>query len=133
LRKKIIIFELNEIIFQIKKGKKWIYANILEEDGKKTNKDYFWGEISYEKGLIIYWLPSVQAFLEASEAKKIKAIVHKSAPIWTGQETSKVLEDTKSVSIILEDDPEAIIDLIENGNQNYFEWEHPLMLEKFDK
>jgi hypothetical protein len=126
-------FELNEIVFQIKKGKKWIYANILEEDGKKSNKEYFWGKILNEKGRIIYWFPSVPAFLAASEAKKIKTSVHKSAQVSTGEEASQGLEDTKSVSIILEDDPEAIIDLIENSNENYFDWEHPLMLEKFDK
>jgi len=125
-------FELSEIIFQIKKGKKWLYANILEENGKKTNKEYFWCKIKNENGKIIYWLPSVQTFLEASEAKKIKAIVHKSAQASTG-DGEKALEGSKFVSVILEDEPNAIIDLIENANENYFEWENPFILEKIVK
>lgn len=123
-------FELSEIILQIKKGKKWIYANILQEDGRKTNEKYFWCKIIIENGRIIYWFPSVQPFLEASETKKIKAIVHKPAPVSTVKEA---LEDSKAVSVILDDEPEAIIDLIENGRENYFEWEHPVMFVKIDK
>jgi hypothetical protein len=123
-------FELSEIILQIKKGKKWIYANILEEDGRKTNEKYFWSKIIIENGRIIYWFPLVQAFLEASETKKIKAIVHKPAPVSTNKEA---LDDSKAVSVILDDEPEAIIDLIENGNENYFEWEHPVMFVKINK
>lgn len=121
-------FKLDEIVIQIKKGKKSLYANVLEEKGEKAKDEYFWCKISNEKGKILYWFPSSERFLKAAELKKIKAIINNETDSvnLNGQD-----KDVSRESVILIDEPEKIIDMIEDGESNYFEWEHPIILIKY--
>lgn len=123
--------QLECIVLQIMKGKKWLYANVLEMEGEKATDKYLWGRINNEDNKIVFWAPSVGMFLKAVESKKIKAIVAKKAKLKDSNELSE--EETLPVSITLIDESKAIIDLVENGEVNFFEWDHPIVLNRLIK
>jgi hypothetical protein len=122
--------EPQSVTLKIMKGKKWTYANILELEGEKAKDEYLWGRISNEKEKIVFWHPLVRSFAEAAESKKIEAIIHRKLPAANGEEVS---QDMMPDSITLTDQPEAIVDLIENGGSKYFDWENPVTFTRIIK
>jgi len=108
------------ITCKIKKGKSGLYLNVIEmPDGELTDY-YFWGKIKKENQKIIFWQPSVDAFKKAHEAKKINAIIEKTDPDKSGKQRVKFVK--------LTDDPEVVLDLIENKSSEYFDLENPIVL-----
>ncbi|MDK9708895.1 MAG: hypothetical protein OEL83_17775 [Desulforhopalus sp.] len=115
--------QFESIICQVSKGRKWLFANVLEESGKKADGTYFWGKIAKEDRKIVIWRPSVAAFREAVAAKRLQAMASTTDP----NKTDTYRDD----SVHLLDKPETIIDLVESGGSTYFEWEEPMILIKF--
>lgn len=120
--------KLESIVLKVMKGEKWLYANIIEMEGEKATDKYLWGRISKEERKIIFWAPSVKEFAKAAESKKIDATVSKKTKSKGCNEISE--EEEYPDNVILKDEPKTIIDLIENGESNYFEWDHPIILSK---
>lgn len=115
-------FKFESITCQIKKGKNWIYANVLEMPNEKIGGYYFWGRLKKEDRKILIWLPSAEAFRKAAEAKQIDAIVDAT------HSTKLKMQTIKSVKLL--DNPEKIVTLVENSGSDYFDWEDPIVLIK---
>jgi len=105
---------------QVKKGKKWLYVNVLEMTNEDISEYYFWARIKKENKKIIFWLPSIEAFNEASETGVIKAEVKKTLNTRTGKQR---IENIK-----LLDEPKTIIDVLERNGSKYFVWDEPAIL-----
>ncbi len=120
-------FKLETVTIQILKGKQWLYANILEMENKKANEEFFWGKIKKQENQIVFWLPSTESFTKAAESEKLHAIIDKSEPITNGRE---IVQEMGLGEVKLLDDPEKIIDLIENKGSSFFYWENPIVLIK---
>ncbi len=118
-------FNLATITCQIKKGKKWLYFNVLELPGVEEDGYYHWGKIKKENHEIIFWYPSVEAFHEASKSKKLNTIVEKTT---SGNSKKQSIKKIK-----LNDNPKAIIDLIEDSSSEYFDWENPVIVMKLKR
>jgi hypothetical protein len=112
------------VIFQVLKGGKWIYANVLEMEGKKAEDAYYWGVVKKEQGRIVFLYPSVPAFVQAAESQRIKAVIEKSQSSTT-TEASAAEGKSGSVKVTLTDTAEAVVHLVENGGNDYFDMEHP--------
>ena len=104
------------ITCQILKGKNWLYINELEFPEEEDDGYFFWGRLKKEERRILFWSPSVEAFAAAAESKKIRALVNKN-------ESGSRIEDVR-----LQDEPEKIIELIENSGSEFLEWEAPITL-----
>jgi hypothetical protein len=123
--KKSNSLQFESLTCQVSKGRKWFYANVLEESGKKADGTYFWGKIAKDGRKIVIWRPSVAAFREAVAAKRLQARVTTPDPAKT--------DTYRDDSVHLLDSPETIIDLVEKSGSTYFEWEEPMILVKIGK
>ena len=114
------------ITFQVLKGGKWMYANVLELEGKKAEDVYYWGVVKKEQGRIVFFSPAVPAFVQAAESQRIKAVVEKSQ-LPTTAEASPAEEKSSSVKVTLTDTAEAVVRLVEDGGNDYLDLEHPVV------
>lgn len=89
---------------------------------EKIEGCFFWGKLKKEDRKILLWLPSAEAFRKAAEAKRIDAIVD------VTHSTKLKMQTTESIKLL--DDPEKTVNLIENSDSDYFEWEDPIVLIK---
>lgn len=112
--------KIESITIQVMRGDRWLYANVLELEEQKKEQRYYWGKIFKEDNQIIFWLPSTDAFKTAVELKKLQAIVEKATTL--GGESSE--------TILLQDDPKTIVNLVEEKGSHFFDWEHPVVLIK---
>ncbi len=126
---KVIFLEDKEDIetakIKIMKGKKWLYFNMLPEDGDKE-PEYLWGRISIEDNRIIFWHTANDPFAEAVKKRKIKGTINKTKDI-----SGKVSFETSTV--ILTDSAKNIINLVETSDKNYFVWDDPTVFIKLAK
>lgn len=114
------------VTFQVLKGGKWMYANVLELEGKKAEDAYYWGVVKKEQGRIVFLSPAVPAFVQAAESQRIKAVVEKSQPPTTA-EASQTEGRSGSVKVTLTDSAEAVVRLVEDGGNDYLDIEHPVV------
>jgi hypothetical protein len=114
------------VTFQVLKGGKWMYANVLEVEGKMAEDAYYWGVVKKEQGRIVFFSPAVPAFVQAAESQRIKAVVEKSQPPTTA-EASPVARKSGSVKVTLTDTAEAVVRLVEDGGNDYLDLEHPVV------
>ena len=114
-------FKFESMTCQIKRGKEWLYANVLEIPNEKVD-GYYWGKLKKENNKILLWLPSAEAFREAAEAKQINAIVD------VTHSTKLKMQTTETVKLL--DNPEIIVNLIEIRGSKYFQWEDPIVFIK---
>jgi len=118
-------FKLESITCQIMKGGKDLYLTVLEMPDEGIAGFYYWGKVEIENRKILFWLPSFDAFKEAYEANKIKAILDKTKADKSGKQ--------KIENIKLIDDPKIIVELIKDNNWKYFDFENPIVLIKLMK
>ncbi len=114
------------VTFQVLKGGKWMYANVLELEGKKAEDAYYWGVVKKEQGRIVFFSPAVPAFVQATESQHIKAVVEKSQLPNTA-EASPTEGKSGSVKVTLTDSADAVVRLVEDGGNDYFDLEHPVV------
>ena len=112
-------FKFESMTCQIKRGKNWLYANVLEIPNEKVD-GYYWGKLKKENRRILLWLPSAEAFREAAEAQQTNAIVD------VTHSTKLKMETTETVKLL--DNPEKIVNLIEISGSKFFQWEDPIVL-----
>ena len=122
IEKKEGTLKFESITCQIMKGRKWLYASVLEGADKKDGQCYFWAKITKDNKKIVIWRPAVAAFRDAVTAKILQAATADPNPIKEGTFSDD------SVHII--DRPEIIVDLVESKGSTYFEWEEPTILVK---
>lgn len=113
------------VTFQVLKGEKWIYANVLEMEGKKDGDAFYWGVVKKEQGRIVFLYPAVTAFVEAAQSNRIKADIERHQSSVTGGAPSE--EKSGSVKVILTDTPESVVQLVEGGGGDYLDVEHPVV------
>ncbi len=114
--------KFQSVTCRIMKGRKWLYANVLEASGENVGDFYFWAKVKKDDNKIVIWRPSVAAFRDAVAAKRLQAA--SAAPDRTKEDA--ISDD--SVQII--DPPEVLVDLVESSGSTYFEWEEPTTLVK---
>lgn len=114
------------VTFQVLKGGKWMYATVLEMEGKKAEGAYYWGVVKKEQGRIVFFYPSVTAFQQAAESKRIKAVIEGSPPPTTAEGTPSEGKSS-SVKVTLTDTAESVVQLVEDGGSDYFDVEHPVV------
>ncbi len=112
--------KFESITCQIKKGSNGLYLNVQAKPDDELTGFYYWGKVKKEKHKILFWLPSVEAFKQASEAKKIQATMEKTDPDKQGKQRIK--------NIKLLDDPKVILALVEGDGGKYFDLENPIVL-----
>lgn len=114
-------FKFESMTCQLRKGKNWLYANVMDIPNEKV-EGYYWGKLKKEEKKILLWLPSVEAFRQAAETGQIDAVVDVTH--------SKKLKMQTSETVRLVDNQKVIVNLIENNGSKYFEWEDPIVLIK---
>ena len=82
--------------------------------------------VKKEQGRIVFLYPSVPAFVQAAESQHIKAVIKRSQPSTT-TEASAAEGKSGSVKVTLTDTAEAVVHLVENGGNDYFDMEHPVV------
>lgn len=115
-------FTLETITCTLMKSGETLYVNVLDESEKSLKGYYYWGKLKIEDDKILFWLPSFDAFEQAVAAKKVTASVEKTAPDKAGK---KRVTDIKLIN-----DPKVILDLIQDEQWKYFEYEDPIILIK---
>ncbi len=113
-------FKFESITCQIKQSKNGLYLNVKARANDNLSGFYYWGKIKKENHKILFWLPSVDAFKEAFETKKVRAIVEKAKPDKSGKQTIR--------NIKLIDNPKVVLDLVEGDSRKYFDFENPIVL-----
>lgn len=118
-------FKFESFTCQIRKSKDGLYVNVQAKPDDSLSGFYYWGKLKKEDHKILFWLPSVTAFNEASEAGKIQAIIEREDPDKSGNRRIK--------NIKLVDDPQVISDLVEGDSGKYLDLEDPVVLVKVIK
>ena len=111
--------------FKIMKGQSWLYFNLLPKD-KDQGDSYIWGRIVMDKGIMLMWLPSKDAFRKAVEEKKLSGTMK----FMVKQDGQK---NDEPYSVQLTDEPKKIIDLIETSDKFYFNWDSPVIFIRLTK
>jgi hypothetical protein len=126
VEEKLGTLKFESITFKIMKGRKWLYANVLEESDEKAGPYYFWVKLAKSDKKIILWHPSVEAFRHAAAAGKIRAEL-------SDTDTTQSMKIGGGDTVHLLDPPEVIIDLLEAGGSTFFAWDDPMILTRMAK